>query len=130
MAQVDLPDNVRQLLQSSVPTIDALEVLIFLARHPGRSWLSKEIVDQMQPTVLLEKNVKECLTLFQSQGLGVENPDAGFSYGPTSPDLQAAVAALTTAYNERPVTLIRAVYAIQDRKQIQSFADAFKLKKE
>jgi hypothetical protein len=38
------------------------------------------------------------------------------------------VATLAQAYEERPVTLIRLIYALRDRK-IRSFADAFKLRK-
>jgi hypothetical protein len=35
---------------------------------------------------------------------------------------------LALAYKERPVTLFRVIYALRDLK-IQSFADAFKLKR-
>jgi hypothetical protein len=44
------------------------------------------------------------------------------------PAFQAHVATLAQAYEERPVTLIRLIYALRDRK-IRSFADAFKLRK-
>jgi len=37
------------------------------------------------------------------------------------------VRTLARAYQERPVTLIRVIYALRDTK-IQSFADAFKLR--
>ncbi|MCI0579154.1 MAG: hypothetical protein L0332_06945 [Chloroflexi bacterium] len=130
MNKIDLPEEVRHLIQSSVPTIDALEVLIFLVHHPDKHWQVKEIVTDMRPTVIAEPAVKEYLALFQSQGLIAGQEDGSFAYGPTSPDLETAVTALAKAYNERPVTLIRAVYAIADSKKIQSFADAFKIKKE
>jgi hypothetical protein len=71
---------------------------------------------------------KEYLTLFESHGL-VQRDHDGFRYHGASPDLQAATDALLQAYNERPVTLIRMIYAVADSK-IQSFADAFKLKKD
>jgi hypothetical protein len=44
--------------------------------------------------------------------------------------LERAIGLLLRAYNERPVTLIRTVYAIADAKKIQAFADAFKIKKD
>ena len=44
------------------------------------------------------------------------------------PELKAHVQTLAQAYEERPVTLIRLIYALRDRK-IRSFADAFKLRK-
>lgn len=41
---------------------------------------------------------------------------------------QSHVATLAQAYEQRPVTLIRLIYALRDSK-IRSFADAFKLRK-
>lgn len=41
---------------------------------------------------------------------------------------QNHVATLAQAYEQRPVTLIRLIYALRDNK-IRSFADAFKLRK-
>jgi hypothetical protein len=44
------------------------------------------------------------------------------------PALRAHVETLAQAYEQRPVTLFRLIYALRDRK-IRSFADAFKLRK-
>jgi hypothetical protein len=124
-----LPEEVRFLIQSSVPTIDALEVLLFLARHAGRVCRPSEIVNEMQPTVLNEAAVKGYVALFEAEGLVSAEPEDCFVYRPASPELEAAMAALIQAYKEQPVTLIRSVYEIAKSKSIQSFADAFKLKK-
>ena len=43
-------------------------------------------------------------------------------------DLAAHVATLAKAYEERPVTLFRIIYALRDAN-IRSFADAFKVRK-
>ena len=42
--------------------------------------------------------------------------------------LDANVGTLAQAYRERPVTLIRVIYALRDSR-IQSFADAFRLRR-
>ena len=47
---------------------------------------------------------------------------------PDDPALKAHVARLAQAYEQRPVTLIRLIYALRDSK-IRSFADAFRLRK-
>jgi hypothetical protein len=130
MNEIGLSRQVRQLLLSSVPTLDALELLVFLARRPDRSFKAGEVVEAMRPTEITEPAVRECLRLFQAQGLVAEREDAGFAYRPASPELAAAVGGLVAAYEERPVTLIRAVYEVATSKTIQSFADAFKLKKD
>jgi hypothetical protein len=46
---------------------------------------------------------------------------------PDDPALRGHVQTLAQAYEQRPVTLIRLIYALRDRK-IRSFADAFRLK--
>jgi hypothetical protein len=125
-----LPEDVRRLIQTSVPTIDALEALLFLARHADRTWQANEIVNQMQPTAITESAVREYLALFQEQGLVVSQLEGSFRYQPTSPELETAIQALIQAYHEQPVSLIRAVYEIANSKKIQAFADAFKIKKE
>jgi hypothetical protein len=41
--------------------------------------------------------------------------DGRFRYGPASTELERGVGELSHAYNERPVTLITAIYHIADR---------------
>jgi hypothetical protein len=125
-----LPEDVRDLIRSTVPTMDALEVLMFLTRQPDTARRASEVVNQMQPTVIGEAAVSDYLALFQAQGLLVSRPEESFLYQPATPELEAAVQALIQAYNQQPVTLIRAVYEIANSKKIQAFADAFKIKKD
>lgn len=54
---------------------------------------------------------------------GVES----FSYDPKSESLRSVVNDLAAMYNERPVTLIRAVYD-RPAQPVLSFADAFRLR--
>ena len=49
--------------------------------------------------------------------------------GLSDAQVQRHLATLARAYEERPVTLFRLVYALRDQK-IRSFADAFKLRKD
>jgi hypothetical protein len=49
--------------------------------------------------------------------------------GAAEPGMEGYVRTLAQAYEERPVTLIRLIYALRDSK-IRSFADAFKLRKD
>ena len=50
---------------------------------------------------------------------------AGFS----EDEVAHHLATLAQAYEQRPVTLVRLIYALRDRK-IRSFADAFRLRKD
>jgi hypothetical protein len=66
------------------------------------------------------------LARFEAVGL-VERTDRRYRYRAQS-DLAPQVEMLAAAYNHRPVTLVRVIFALRDSR-IQSFADAFKLRK-
>jgi hypothetical protein len=123
----ELPAEVIRLIHDSVPTVDALEILVTLACSPDAIWsaaaLHARIPRVSEPTMGLY--LKE----LAGQGIVAAEP-GGFRYRPASPAIEGAVSGLCQAYNARPVTLIRTVYSTADKRQIQSFADAFRLKKE
>ena len=130
MSEPKLPAEVRELIYSSVPSIDALEVLIQVVRHQDTPRTLPELIEALQPTAVTEPIVREALALLRTQGILSETPDGKILCRPDSPALEHALGLLVRAYNERPVTLIRTVYAIADAKKIQAFADAFKIKKD
>lgn len=123
----ELSEEIRGLIQACVPDVDALEVLIFLACRPHEVWTAPKLLDAMRP--IRESALPLYLEVFREQGLVGVNEDGGMVYRPATPALASAVGALCTAYNERPVTLIRTVYSIADTRKIQAFADAFRLRK-
>jgi len=124
----ELPEEVRRLIRSSVPSIDALECFLILVRHPERTWTVGDLVTVLRPTAIADQVVAAFLDGLRAHGLVVEREAGHFAYQAASPALATAVQGLLKAYHERPVTLIRTVYAIADSRKIQGFADAFKLK--
>jgi hypothetical protein len=128
--ETELPAEVRQLIHTSVPSIDALEVFMQLLRPRDVPLTVPELIEAMRPAAVSDLVVRESVALLRAQGIFAETPDGRILYRPDSPAVESAVSLLLRAYNERPVTLIRTVYAIADAKKIQAFADAFKLKKD
>ena len=127
MTERALPEPVRLLIHGSIPTIDALELLVVLARSPGHEWSLTELVSRVAG--LTEGAVREYLSGFRSLGILAEPSSGSYLYLPANELVAEAVAGLMRAYDERPVTLIRTVYEIADAKRIQAFADAFRIKK-
>jgi len=113
MEDVDFSDEFCRFLQANVPSVEAAELLLLLYR-------SRE-------PVLSEPSSAKLLQLFQSAGLAAAEGQ-GVRYRAATPQLDAHVRKLAQAYEERPVTLIRILYALRDGK-IRSFADAFRLRK-
>jgi hypothetical protein len=127
MTDPDFPEDLRSFIQESISSVDAAELLILLARDAERRYSLAELIDAMRPTMLSEAAARRHLAHFETNGLVASAGDA-YRYSPATPALESAVRALTKVYNERPVTLVRMIYAPKDDK-IRSFADAFRLKK-
>jgi hypothetical protein len=129
MEDADFSDDFCRFLRSAVPTVDAAELLLLLSRERERWWSAQEAAAALQPGVSLgEADAARYLGAFQAGGLVATNPDKRVQYRPAHSGIEAHVATLAQAYRERPVTLIRVIYALRD-SSIQSFADAFKLKR-
>ncbi|HTS18683.1 MAG TPA: hypothetical protein VMP11_14000 [Verrucomicrobiae bacterium] len=128
MAAGDLSDALLQFIRLCIPSFEAAELLLFLAQHADRSWRAEEIAREIKPNVPPLPRIRECLALFQARGLATEQSES-YQFAPGSPELRSAVDALARAYEERPVTLIRTINSIADQK-LQSFAEAFKFKKD
>lgn len=123
----ELPESLLQFVRAFIPTYQSAEVLLFLAANPDRDFSPAEVVESMRPIVVSASAIAEYAAHFTAKGLLAEQ-DNRYRYNP-SPELERDIVELAHAYNHRPVTLIGAIYRIADSK-IQSFADAFKLRKE
>ena len=128
MTDPDFPAELRSFIRDYIPDIDAAELLLLLARNPARSYDFPAVLKEVQPTIIPETTARRHLALFREHGLVAGVGEDAYRYAPGSAKLEELVRALTKVYNERPVTLVRVIYALKDEK-IRSFAEAFKLKK-
>lgn len=129
MEDAAFSDEFFRFLRAAIPTVDAAEVLLLLQHERERWWSAEELAAALLPAVTLKASQAAAyLALFQANGLVAVGPDKRVQYRPGYGELDAHVQTLANAYRERPVTLIRVIYALRDSK-IMSFADAFKLKR-
>ena len=129
MEDAAFSDEFFRFLRASVPTVDAAEALLLLQREPERWWSAEEVAAALLPAVALSASEAAAyLGRFEATGLVALGLDQRAQYRPGHSQLDAHVSTLAQAYRERPVTLIRVIYALRDSK-IFSFADAFKLKR-
>ena len=106
MEDADFSDEFCRFVQASLPSVEAAELLLASFRNPGHA-LDGKHAESLRAAGLLDDTLR---------------------YRPASDALRAHVETLAQAWEERPVTLIRLIYALRDGK-IRSFADAFKLRK-
>jgi hypothetical protein len=128
MEDAQFSDAFCRFLQTTVPSVDAAELLLLLQRDTSRWWSGAEIVVGLRPAVLSEADVARYLETFLARGVVAQGADKRVQFHPASDELAGFARTLAQAYSERPVTLIRVIYALRDSK-IRSFADAFKLRK-
>jgi len=126
MQDPDFPEELQGLIEAAVPSVEAAELLLALHARADRDWTAAELVHAVRPTRIDPATVAKTLELFAARGLAEARTGGGFRYRVATPELDALVRALAKAYNERPVTLIRAIYTAK----IRLFADAFRIKKE
>jgi hypothetical protein len=124
----DLPDNVQALIASHISSVVRLELLLLLHADPARERtpadISKELrIDAAWVTTQLRDMCAAGLLACK------EGPSPSFRYWAATPELHAAVQALSKAYAERRVTVISQIFA-RPIDPIRSFTDAFRLRKD
>jgi hypothetical protein len=129
MEDADFSDDFCRFLQTTITAVDAAELLLLLRRTPERSWSAADLASQLRPSVpIADADALKYLETFQTRGLVSTTEERRVQYRPASEELRMYGDMLALAYKERPVTLIRMIYALRDSR-IQTFADAFKLRR-
>jgi hypothetical protein len=121
-------DEFCRFIQTVLPSVDAAELLLALFDNADTWWAPAVLGSKLRPaSSISDADVVRYLDHFQARGLVAVGPDRRVQFRPADERLHEQVRTLAQAYRERPVTLIRVIYALRDTK-IQSFADAFKLR--
>lgn len=117
-----LDEDLLSLIQGSIPSVWALEVLLLLRRTADRSWNAAELALELRAN---ERLVGEQLASLETAGLVA--CDGECRYAPAAPALDALCGRLETAYRERSGQVIKAIMAGPNDK-LQIFADAFRFR--
>ncbi len=120
------PEAVRKFVAENISSVEHLEALLLLRSQPMRAWsaadLSRELYIGLEPAAAR-------LSGLEAQGLLVRVPGPCYHYRPRNPVLDLVVAELAELYKVRRHAIIALIYS-QPPKYVQSFADAFRLRKE
>jgi hypothetical protein len=125
MEDVQFSDEFCQFLKECIPAVDAAELLLVFQRRPDADFSMEEALARLGPGIRREDAERYMLAF---AGLGMlQASDGRFRYL-RDHERAGMVETLAQAYAQRPVTLVRVIYALRDSK-IQTFAEAFKLRK-
>jgi hypothetical protein len=119
----EFPPGVVEFIHQHLPTMDHVEVLLFLFARPAEMHDSRAISEatRMKPV-----DAEGVLGVLMRAGL-IRQLEGSFGAEEATPN-RALIAVLAGLYNTRPVSLVRAIYSRP--APFQSFADAFRLRKE
>lgn len=120
-----LSDRLRAFIHMSVKSIWGLELLLFLRAHDDRSWSVAALTRELRAS---EPVVRGALGLFRAAGLIREDDKGYVQFGPVSSELDGLVREIANIYATHPVEVSEEIYAVD--RNIQHFADAFRLKKD
>lgn len=121
MGESSLPPEVHRLINEALASMDHVEVLFQIAREGEvtSDWLVQHVHIEPAKLRTVLRDLEEAALIRLD----------GSSYRVTTNTRdRSAVEAFVIAYNTRPVTLIKAVYARPSA--IRSFADAFRVRRE
>jgi hypothetical protein len=123
MAPADIPTDVRALIDRHLISMDYVEVLLRLRRDADRAWRALEIAMELR---IDAKAAEQALHDLAAAGLA-RSEGGSYTYAPRGESERKAVDGLATMYNERPVTLVRALYD-RPAQALRSFSDAFRIR--
>src|SRR5687768_14594965 len=84
-----------EFIHRCIPTLQAAEVLLFLAAHPDRRFLPDEIVVALQPVVVTPSAVREYADLFLASRL-LSEVEGKVGYSPSQPQADQLVQMLSS----------------------------------
>ena len=123
----DLPEVVGRFITERIDSVEQLEILLLLHRHPERTWTAEAVARELRISALSAGERLEDLARDAILSRG-EGPAVEYRYAPARPGLEEAVAGLARAYAERRVTVINLIFS-KPVDKIRTFADAFLLRK-
>jgi DNA-binding MarR family transcriptional regulator len=124
-----LPEEVKKFMEANIDSVDQLEILRVLGEDPHKEWSAPDLAREVQTQ---PDTIDAHLAALRSRGLLItetRQADLLCRYGPDSPEREAILTRLLQVYRERPVSMIKLVYA-RARDPLKTFAEAFRLKKE
>jgi DNA-binding IclR family transcriptional regulator len=121
-----IPERGLQFVRRYIKSVWTLDLLVLMRRDRERSRTLEELVSELRGNRPL---VQEVLSTLVRAGLLKGEGEGAYRYEPISVELDEIAAELDRQYTERPVALIKEIASAPNEK-IQSFADAFRFKKD
>jgi hypothetical protein len=123
----EISRELRELIDRHLRSIDEVEVLLCLYHSRGEGFTEQAVAARCNKP---EEDVGEDLRQLTESGfLVLDRFDKTYSYPARNAALNDVVEQLAHLYNERPVSLIHAIYE-RPSTSVRSFAEAFRIRRD
>lgn len=130
MGHADFPDDLRRFILTSVPSVPYLEAMLLLRSDPDVGWDVRRLATRLY---VAERQGAEVLAALAAAGIA-RGEDYGetalFYYAPATDELRERLDALAQAYSANLVGVTDLIHSRIDKRRVQQFADAFRLRKD
>lgn len=125
----EIPAELLEFLHNCIDSVECLQVLLLLAEPSDTPWTIESLsVELRSSKASVQKRVQD---LLRNQVLLPESlaADGVLHFLPFTPRVEHLVREMAELYRQRPHRVIAQIFA-RPHASLQSFADAFKLKKD
>ena len=123
----EIPAEVSRFIIEQLSSVAELEVLLLLRQDRERQWAPSEVGRSLYTSP--DVSAAQLEELRKRGLLSRSDDEPRYRYAPKTLAIEAVVDRLAELYRERRVTLITLIYS-KPVDKVQTFADAFKLRKE
>lgn len=122
------PEEIVRFLDGNIESIDQLEILRLLGEDPTSYKSVTTLAEEVQADAQIV--VAHAIAMRDRGLIHIETRDheTVCRYGPATPELASVAGRLLQLYKERPVSMIKLVYA-RSHDPLRTFAEAFRIRK-
>jgi predicted transcriptional regulator len=122
-----ISEEVKKFIFERIDSVELLEVLLLLHRNPNQTWSAVEISEELRTS---PRSAEKRLTSLIKSNLIVQTHQSGYyQFSPRLFEDRILIDDLAKTYHERKYTVIELIFS-KPIDIIQTFADAFKFKKD
>jgi DNA-binding MarR family transcriptional regulator len=119
--RMDIPDEVRRFILTSVPSVPYLEAMLLLREQPGRDWNASTLATRLY---LPPERVAALLQELAEAGFVTSSGSENWRWQP-APEAGMLVDQLASVYSENLLGVTELIHSREERRAHQ-FADAFR----
>jgi hypothetical protein len=128
MSESGFSEELDRFLAQEIHSVEQLEILLLLSGNTDRWWTAGSVYDVVKSNL---NSVEERLKQMAERGFlqKAQDPEPGFKFEPKDARVRDLVSQLRTAYKERSVKVVQAIYS-KPPDAVQEFARAFRIRKD